>query len=155
MKVFSPTNPFLLILILLLAGCSDDPVSEDLTPSELLLGTWKVSSAVIDGQTQPVTNPGLGQISASFEKESYSYIFPETTDTGLPTGNTVTTSGTWSFNNDHTLLTLTPVTGSQLPTLVWEIVSLSPGILNTSFEQPNPANGGQVSTFEINYSLNN
>ena len=155
MKVFSHVYPLFIVLLLLLAGCSDDPVSEELSPEELLLGTWKVNSAVIDGQNQPVTNPGLGQISATFQEESYNYVFPETSSIGLPTGNTVTTSGTWSFNSDNTLLTLTPVAGSQLPTLEWEIISLSPGILNTRFEQPNPANGGQTSNFEINYSLDN
>ena len=155
MKVFSHIYPLFIVLLLLLAGCSDDPVSEELTPEELLLGTWKVSSAAIDGQSQPVTNPGLGQISADFQEESYSYIYPETSPLGLPTGNTITTNGTWSFNNDHTLLTLTPAAGSELPTLEWEVISISIGILNTKFEQPNPATGGQTSTFEINYSLDN
>ncbi len=142
-----------ILLFVSFIGCSTDSGSDSLTKEELLIGSWKVTSAVIDSTNTPVTVPGLGQISATFTTTSYTYTYPEVNEQGQPTSNTASVTGTWSFNEDYSMLTLVPPANSNFPTLEWEIITLSIGILNTRFEQRSAADPTQTSTYEINYIL--
>lgn len=66
------------VSLFILTNCNDVTGSEEIkTPSEMILGKWKVSEATIDGSVYPVTNPGFGQIEVTFTENDVEYIYRE------------------------------------------------------------------------------
>lgn len=81
----------LAVSLFILTNCNDVTGSEEIkTPSEMILGKWKVSEATIDGSVYPVTNPGFGQIEVTFTENDVEYIYPGVDDSGMPTASTDT-----------------------------------------------------------------
>lgn len=139
--------------MLLFSGCDNvSGSSEQLSPEELILGSWKVSAATIDNQSYLVTTPGFGQMQAIIDESKILYIYPQVNAFGVPTAQNDTLTATWSFNVDHTIFTLSnPQDGSVL--LVWDIMNLGVGLLKTSYQAQSAANESTLSTYELTYSL--
>lgn len=140
--------------LFLVYGCSDvSGVSEQQTPEELIIGTWQVSSASIDGQVYPVTNPGFGQIQATFSEDGVEYILPGVDANGIPTIQTDTLNGDWNFNDAHTMLYITNIAGSFTTDMEWSVVNIGVGLLQTSYVGPNPTDFSSTATYDITYRL--
>ena len=138
-----------LIAVLFFIQCKSTS-GDDFTNAELLVGTWTVSSASIDGTPYPVTNPGLLQVQAIFGETSFQYNYPQVVD-GIPNGNVDVLTGTWTLNEDETVINIVP-TGSTEAILVWNIDRLAVGTLEVTFQQQSMTGEG-YSTYNLVYSL--
>ncbi|HCD53090.1 MAG TPA: hypothetical protein DEQ34_11620 [Balneolaceae bacterium] len=139
-------------IFLLLSACKGSTGNEELTDLELIQGTWVVQIAVIDGNSQPITNPGLGQMQLTLTESNYTYLFPEVGATGLPTGNTDSIQGIWSFNDDHSMIYLDRSAVGE-DDFEWEIIQLSIGILKTRYTERAADGSDGTSTYEFTYKL--
>lgn len=143
----SITGLFLMIAVM---GCSSPTeVVEELTDFDHIQGTWVLQQAIINGDDTPVTNPGLGQIQATFTEKTYVYVFPEIGTNGFPTGNTDSIEGDWSFNEDHSEISLDRSAYDQEP-FVWTIKNLANGIFDTEYRESFPGSTAE-SVFEFSY----
>lgn len=138
-------------------SCGNVIGTPELPPSEeLIQGTWQVFDVIVDGQNFPVTNPGAGQIQVTFEDYDVEYIYPELNENQLPTSNSDTLWGDWSFNDDESLVTIANFSEDEpSKTLEWEIVSLGIGLLHTRFYERSPTSPDDIITYEFIYRLSN
>lgn len=147
-------STFLVGALFLLVNCSDvSGVSEPLSPEELIVGSWQVSNASIDGQIYPVTNPGFGQIQAIFDESNVTYIFPGVDANGLPTAQTDTLRGDWNFNGDYSKLFITNIPNELVSEMEWGIMNIGVGLLQTTYVGPSPLNQSVTANYEITYRL--
>lgn len=144
----------IITLLLSLNACSTDSGSDQLSPEELIEGRWVLQSAIIDGNGQPITTPGLGQIALTVNSGNYTYIYPELGSNNLPNGQTDTLSGTWEFSSDYSTFTLDRSDYQQEP-FVWEILRLSNGVFDTQYVERSAAGGAGTSTYNFTYRLAN
>ncbi|MBO6536270.1 MAG: hypothetical protein JJ966_08615 [Balneolaceae bacterium] len=143
----------LAVSLFILTNCNDVTGSEEIkTPSEMILGKWKVSEATIDGSVYPVTNPGFGQIEVTFTENDVEYIYPGVDDSGMPTASTDTLIANWQLENESTLIHIThPINNVTL--FEWEVVNLGVGLLKTSFISQSPLDQQSTSTYILTYQL--
>ncbi len=140
--------------LFLFVGCSDvSGVSEPLTPEDLILGSWQVSAATIDGEVYPVTIPGLGQIEAIFHESGVEYIYPGVNANGIPTGETDTLTGEWHFNEDHSMLYITNISEGFSSDMEWSVIRIGVGLLQTTYNGPSITNPNTTVTYDITYQL--
>ncbi len=139
--------------LLIFLGCDSVGSTEQLSPEELIQGSWQVSFATIDGEVYPVTVPGLGQIQAIFNENNVEYTYPAVDENGLPTGQTDTLNGDWSFNDEHSRLIISNIGNGIVSEMEWVIVNIGVGLLQTSYEGPSAFNPALTSTYEITYRL--
>ena len=141
------------IALMLSYGCSTAPTGNvETNPEVLILGTWNVSNASVDGQTYPITNPGFGQVQAIFEADNFTYIYPHVEANGLPTGRTDTLNAFWTFNASYDTLRFTDKLSSEL-VLIWHVKELKVGLLSTDYVTQRPDNAEVTSFYDIDYKL--
>lgn len=144
---------FLIGILIFAVNCEDVTGMQELkTPKEMILGTWRVSIATIDGDIYPVTNPGFGQIEVEFSENMVEYIYPGVDENGMPTAKTDTLVGNWELLEENTLIHITH-TVNNATLFEWGIVNLSVGLLQTSFESQSPLDPQRLSRYVLTYKL--
>ena len=146
---------FLIFIFSTLTGCLEAPVTASFTPDELVLGSWKVTKAVVGGVEYPVYNPGLGQIEVEFAPTEYTFVYPLINEAGQLSGETDTVSGRWEFANDFTIMNLYDSIVQDSITMNMEIKELKPGIFKTLYYGQSVVDPTQLTTYEIDYALFN
>ncbi len=140
------------IFIIGMACTATSVESPENDPEVLILGTWVVQSAQVDGTTYPLTNPGFGQVRAIFQKDSFTYIYPVRDAFGLPTEKTDTLIADWRFNSSFDSLAFMEPTTNQI-IMIWQIESLGIGKMSTNYSTESANDPNQVSRYEIDYRL--
>lgn len=144
---------YIIILSLFLIHCGNTIGTPELPqPEELILGTWEVFDASIDGQKFPITNPGFGQIQTTFMESTVEHIYPKIDERGLPSILADTLYGPWYFNDDYSMVSLFDEDGLD-NSFDWDVVELGVGILHTRFVERSPADTTTLSTYDIIYRL--
>lgn len=140
-------------MVLLFFACSTAPSGVvETDPNELVLGSWEVNSASIDGNNYAITSPGFGQIEAIFEDKLFTYIYPEVGSNGLPNGKTDTLFAIWEFNAAFdTLRFRNPQSGVTI--FEWQVKQLQVGKLSTSYAGEAAQDPSQFSRYNIDYKL--
>jgi hypothetical protein len=128
---------FLCLSAFTFVNCEDIESTGPLTEEDLILGNWKLQTAAIDGEDQPITVPGLGQIEIVVSDESYTFTYPELNSNNFPTGETESISGQWNLNlADSTLVLYQYEEGNSTAikdSVEWNINMLTFGYLHTDF----------------------
>lgn len=141
--------------VLLLLNCSSFTGTPELPPNEdLIIGSWVVHIASIDGQNYPITNPGFGQIKVSFDESNLEYIYPLLNEYSLPTTFSDTLNAAWNFDDSYTSILITNRDDGG-EDLNWEILEIGVGLLHTRYEGQSPTDPNILSTYDITYSLIN
>ena len=141
----------LIVIAVAFIACDSTSGDTELTSYEKLQGTWKVSTATIDGSGYEVTNPGLGQMRAIFDEDNFMYVYPEINAQGQLTGGTDTLAGKWQINEENTAITILDESGS-VTLMLWTVDELLVGTLSTTY-QAQAAFGTGTSTYEMTYNL--
>ncbi|MBO6795092.1 MAG: hypothetical protein JJ895_14375 [Balneolaceae bacterium] len=141
------------LLLIVGAACSSTPSgTAESDPEVLILGSWVVSNAQVDGSSYPITTPGFGQIEANFESDLFTYIYPEVGSNGMPNGRTDTLYANWSFNAAFDTLSFTYLNSSEF-VFIWHVKELQVGRLSTDYISRSADNPDQQSKYDINYRL--
>jgi hypothetical protein len=124
-------------LIASLFACEGTETTGPIPQEDLILGAWKIKSATIDGEDQPVTVPGIGQIVIEITDDEFVFSFPELNSNNFPTGDVDAIEGTWNLNLADSSMVLyqyqEEANGIQQDSIVWNIQTLTFGYLHTNF----------------------
>ncbi len=146
----------------LLSSCSK---KEKESPSQLIVGTWNISTASVDATVDGtpfvdyLVNAGIPQAMADSLNQALtsgimvsngSTIEFKSDGTANITESGSTTSGTWSLNSDGTKLTVDE--GSQ-GTVVFDVVTLDAHNLDIKYSYDDMEQQGDGSTVDIKITL--
>lgn len=142
-----------LMCVIVFTSCSSNSSNDELTAQDLIIGTWVVQSAEINEVFIPVENTPFEKIVATFETDSYVYIFPKVLPNGQVSGSeTDQISGPYEFNNDETMVILDRSSSNQAD-FEWEILELTAGNLKTRYYEQSANDASIQSKYEITYRL--